>query len=74
MFVCENCGDVFEECETVEEQHPYGEGYATERWAVCPCCGSSNIDEAKKCEHCGEWVAELKDDLCEECYGDMYGE
>lgn len=74
MFICFDCEQIFEEGKTVYERHPYGMGYAEEKWWVCPCCSSSNIDEAKKCEHCGEWVAETKDGLCDICWDDMYGE
>ena len=74
MYICEDCGEVFAEAKTIEERHPYGMTYATEYWAVCPYCESSNFEKAKQCERCGELVAELHDGLCDCCYGDMYGE
>ena len=74
MYICETCGEIFAEPNTIYERHPYGEGFAEEAWSACPNCESTSIAEAKKCERCGEWVAELEDDLCECCHGDMYGE
>lgn len=74
MFICNECGEVFEEPYIHKERHPYGMGYATEEFVVCPYCKDTDIDEAKRCERCGEWVAELDDGLCDVCAGDMYGE
>ena len=74
MYICNNCGTVFETPDTHEEQHPYGMTSATEHWYVCPYCADTDFSEAKKCERCGEYVAELEDGLCDVCYGDMYGE
>ena len=71
MYICEDCGEVFEDAKTIEEHHPYGMTYATELWAVCPHCESTNFDEAKQCERCGELVAELHDGLCDICYSDL---
>lgn len=74
MFICNECGEVFEDYKIYEERHPYGMGYAVEKIAVCPYCNDTDIAEAVKCEHCGEWVAEVDDGLCDVCVGDMYGE
>ncbi len=74
MYICENCGAVFEDCKIIEEHHPYGMTSATEYWSACPVCGYTDIEEAKKCELCGEYYEELKDGLCDCCYGDEYGE
>ena len=73
MYICNNCGEVFEQADIVEERHPYGETYATENWYVCPYCGDTSFDEAQKCERCGVYVAELDEGLCDCCHGDMYG-
>lgn len=72
MYICNDCEQIFEDCKIIEEHHPYGMGYATEIWAVCPHCESTNIDEAVKCERCGTFVGELDGGLCDCCYGDMY--
>lgn len=45
MFKCKNCGLVFEELEIHYERHPYGEGYVSERIAVCPNCSDYDIEE-----------------------------
>lgn len=73
MYICNECGEVFEEPKIYEEHHPYGMGYAVEKIAVCPHCKDTDIDEAKVCQRCGEYVAELYDSMCDACYGDMYG-
>ena len=74
MFICNNCGETFETCGIYEEHHPYGMTFATERFAICPHCEDTDISEAKQCERCGEFFAELDEGLCDCCYGDMYGE
>lgn len=74
MYICNNCGAVFETPRTHEEHHPYGMTSATEIWAICPHCDDTDFSDAKQCEHCGEFVAELHDGLCDVCHGDMYGE
>lgn len=73
MYICEECESVFEEPKIIEEHHPYGMGYATEEWAVCPHCESTDYTEAKRCKRCGEYFAELDDGLCDICYDDMRG-
>lgn len=73
MFICNNCGETFEEFAIIEEHHPYGMGYAVEEWSVCPYCKDNDIDEAKQCKRCSEYVAELHEGLCDVCYDDMYG-
>ena len=74
MYICNECGLVFENYETYEEHHPYGMTSATETWAVCPHCGEAGFEEAKECSRCGNFVAELTDGLCDCCYEEMYGE
>ena len=74
MYICNSCGAVFSTPDTHEDHHPYGMGTAAETWSVCPSCRDTDFDEAQKCERCGEYVAELEDDLCELCWDEMYGE
>ena len=74
MYICNNCGEVFETPDTYKEHHPYGMTTASEEWAVCPSCGDNDFSEAKQCMLCGEYVAEIDLGLCDVCYGDMYGE
>ena len=70
-FKCLECGNVFEDGEQAvwEEHHPYGMGYATERFSGCPVCNGS-YEETKQCKICGGEF--LEDELlggcvCEEC-------
>lgn len=72
MYICNNCGEKFEDCKIVKEHHPYGMGTAAEEWYVCPHCEDTDFYEAEQCELCGEFVSELHDGLCDCCYGDMY--
>lgn len=80
MFICNECGEVFEEPKVFEETHgldtpPY------EKWYLCPHCGDTGISRALECTRCGEWISEhhamLGDGLqplCETCYEDMHYE
>jgi len=72
MYICNDCGEVFEDCKVVYEPHPYGMGSAYEKWYLCPHCDSTDIDEAKECERCGEYFADLRKGLCDCCYDEMY--
>ena len=73
MYICNNCGELFTDFKVHKEKRPYGMGYATEEWAVCPHCGEADFTEPKQCERCGALVAELDEGLCDCCNGDMYG-
>ena len=71
MYICNECGEVFDDYEVLKQQHPYGDTYAVEEIAVCPHCGDTGFETAKECSMCGEYVAELFDGLCEVCHSDM---
>ena len=73
MFVCLDCGAIFEEPLTVYESMEFWGAPAWEAWGACPNCRSTEIDEAKRCERCGEYVADLEDGLCDLCHDDLYG-
>lgn len=49
MYLCKECGAVMEQTSEFIDRHPYGEGYAEERWGICPHCGSAMIEEATYC-------------------------
>ena len=69
MLICKHCGSIFDEPQT-----SYTAGGDTgEPWAVCPNCHSDELDEAARCEACGEWLstADMVDTgLCKVCYND----
>lgn len=75
MYICTDCGKVFEDWEVITEvENPYGEehcglGVPRTRFiridTECLCGGE--IVKAKECERCGEFTAEYRD-LCFNCY------
>lgn len=73
MFICTDCGCVFDEPATYGESHPYGEGYAVETLACCPNCGEG-FEEAVQCKYCGEYFSkdDLNNGICDECLDDLH--
>lgn len=63
MWICNDCGAVFE---NPREYYEHDTGYHE---IDCPHCGSGDIDEAKRCSGCDEWVNEknLVNGLCPAC-------
>ena len=63
MWICNDCGAVFE---NPREYYELDTGY---HGADCPHCGSDDIDEAKRCAECDEWVNEntIVNGLCPAC-------
>lgn len=64
MYICEKCGEVFEEPKVI--------GNDVDRGEVCPGCGNDYFDEAYKCAVCDEWVSSDKIHgydpyVCEDC-------
>ena len=61
MYKCSNCGEVFEEPNSIKED--WGETFS-----VCPYC-NGDYDEVKQCDHCDEWHTEdeLYEGWCEKC-------
>lgn len=76
MYICEDCGKIYEdeEVETVDEM-PYGErhcGLGKPIWDMsrveveaCSCGGE--LVKAKKCEKCGEWMPDNSHYVCANC-------
>lgn len=62
---------VWREACTDEDGH-YIDGFKGEH-AVCPYCGSEDIDDAVQCISCGEWhkEEELTAGLCPKCEKDI---
>ena len=48
MYICEDCGAVFDDPKVVGDDADRGE--------CCPDCGSYYFDEAVECEECGEYI------------------
>ena len=67
MFVCNNCGEVFDEPATYEEcVGEYWGQPAYETWAVCPSCKDEDFTEYDEYERC--WAESAYDDQdCEMC-------
>lgn len=63
MWICNNCGTVFE---NPREYYEHDTGYHD---MECPHCGSDFIYGAKRCAECSEWVNEenLVNGLCAGC-------
>lgn len=71
-YKCKECGHIFEEGEAKCYRENQGECHgaiAYETFTVCPCCGSSDFDETKRCKCCmGEFLEnELFDGRCDDC-------
>ena len=65
MYKCNNCKATFEQYETITESNG-------EKWYVCPHCRGTDFDEAKKCEYCGNYFVESRDDVtCENCLDEV---
>ena len=77
MFACCECGEIFHEGDAgIRVETEYIEGWSrTERYLTCPSCGSEDLEEAVRCEECGEWTApnkifdieELDKKFCPDC-------
>lgn len=72
MFICLDCGEIFEEPKIFTETHgldspPYEKLYG------CPECGG-NFTEAFECDVCGEYIddeyiiTDKGDRICNNCY------
>lgn len=70
MYRCDECDHLFDEDEiiTLDEQHEYGDGYASEKRNVSPCCHES-YSEAVPCAICGEYGEEedFEYEVCPSC-------
>lgn len=71
MFVCSECGHLFQESKHYVETHGFNYG-PYEEWDGCPYC-SGAYTETYQCEGCGKWIADeyVKIDdnrYCSDCY------
>lgn len=64
IFICNHCERVFDDEDMGVYEEPHGE-----ETGVCPYCGSEDIEEALRCELCGEahLPDELHDGWCDDC-------
>ena len=75
MFVCIECGNVFQEPMCWEEKYGLDCG-PYEKWSGCPNCGSS-YTKAYRCDYCGEWITgdyikvENDNRYCKNCFRHM---
>ena len=72
MWVCVECGHLFDEADYWEESHGLDYG-PYESFSGCPKCGGTYV-KARKCDCCEEYITgryiRTVDDqrICEECY------
>ena len=71
MYICVDCGFVFEETEVDFESYnhaDHGDRPAVEEWACCPACKGAFTD-AVKCKMCENWFDEvhLFGGVCDKC-------
>ncbi|MGN1229203.1 MAG: hypothetical protein ACI4T5_06050 [Prevotella sp.] len=57
MYICNECGAIFEDPYEYEEKHGFDYG-PFEKWRVCPSCYSPDIAEAALCARDDEEVEE----------------
>lgn len=72
MFLCLECGGLFEDPKKYQETHgldspPY------ETWFGCPYCGGEYV-ETIQCDECGNWITGKYVEIdggtviCDDCY------
>lgn len=76
MYKCFHCEEVFDEPETSRYELCRIDGvpyYGNDH--VCPCCGSTDIDEVHQCDVCGGYFPEHEidtddegHDVCPDCF------
>lgn len=68
MYICLECGEVFDQPYTRFEPHPELDGCPSETFYVSPCCGGDYADAAR-CQCCGAYTVELPGltPLCKHC-------
>ena len=57
MYICKECGGVFDEYAEDREVHDELDGAPYESFAVCPYCSGTGFEDAEECEQCGEYFA-----------------
>jgi Zn finger protein HypA/HybF involved in hydrogenase expression len=69
MYICLNCGELFNEPHKVSEIHTELSERPLEIFRVCPKCGEADFESATDCENCGTMIGEsqAKYGLCGDC-------
>ena len=79
MFICLDCGHIFDDDEVAVWQESRGEYWGVpcyETVSGCPCCNGDYV-KTYKCDCCNEWITGdyIKTDdnqrVCENCYISM---
>ena len=65
MYICLDCGNVFDKCE-------YETDEMGQKWQLCPVCKGESIDEAVHCKKCHEATGreQARYGLCADCETD----
>lgn len=72
MWLCIDCGHIFEEPLRWEERYGFDYG-PFEKFSGCPKCGESYV-KAYKCDECNKWIqgtyikTTSGQRICENCY------
>ena len=69
-YICLDCLAVFDEPNFRYEKHWWLDPGPSERFALCPDCGSEAFVEAAECSRCGRIFSAYdldEDDLCDDC-------
>lgn len=72
MFYCNNCNEIFAESEARGRKPRLEDSMSPWEWiAICPYCGSEELEEAGTCERCGEPIPPGHY-YCEACNDDLH--
>ena len=72
MYICNECGAVFDEPAVEREVHFWIDGSPVEEFSACPECGDTDFTEAFECDGCGEYCSLFSDIAYIDEKGDKY--
>lgn len=77
MFLCNDCGEVFDEPHEATIYHSEVDYQCEEYYCVCPSCGENDFDEVVQCEVCDDFIVKNErekyiafsngDNVCNNC-------
>lgn len=75
-FICKDCGSVFDEREMkTKVDWLTDDPRDKEEYVVCPECGSTEFEEARRCIRCGEpFIPDDYRGYCHDCQFEIYHE